>query len=109
MSGVSATASLLVSGGLGVTIGTVATAVIQAMTVRGETKARAADMVADAAGNVTDRVTKLNDRLDAENHQMRTAIILLTDVVDQIIPLVQATPETVAQLKKANNAAKMAV
>jgi hypothetical protein len=40
---------------------------------------------------------------------MRNALMLLTDVVDQIIPLVNAPPSTIADLKKANNAAKLAV
>ena len=102
-------ASYLVTGGVGVTIGTIGAALIQAFTSRSEGRAHAADMVADAAGNLTDRLTRLNDRLDDENKQMRRAIILLTDVVDQIIPLVGAPPETIAQLKKANNSAKLAV
>lgn len=101
--------SALVTGGVGVTLGSIGTAVVQSFTGRSESRAHAADMVADAAGNLADRLSKLNEKLDGENRQMRTAILLLTDVVDQILPLVNAPPQTIAQLKKVNNAAKMAV
>lgn len=101
--------SALVSGGVGVSMGAIGTAVVQSVSGKSESRAHAADMVADAAGNLADRLSKLNEKLDGENRQMRTAILLLTDVVDQILPLVNAPPQTVAQLKKVNNAAKMAV
>ena len=101
--------SALVTGGVGVTLGSIGTAIVQSITGKSESRAHAADMVADAAGNLADRLSKLNEKLDGENRQMRTAILLLTDVVDQILPLVNAPPQTVAQLKKVNNAAKMAV
>lgn len=100
--------ALLVGGG-GVSIGAIATAIVQSMTGKSESRAHAADMVADAAGNLADRLSKLNEKLDGENRQMRTAILLLTDVVDQVSPLINAPPQTIAQLKKVNNAAKMAV
>lgn len=106
---VAQTLGVIITGGLGVTIGSVGAAVIQAFTRRSENRAHAADMVADAAGNLADRLTKLNDELEGENRQMRNALLLLTDVVDQIIPLVNAPPSTIAQLKKANNAAKLSV
>lgn len=99
----------LVTGGVGLSLGAVGTAVIQSMTGKSESRAHAADMVADAAGNLADRLSRLNEKLDGENRQMRTAILLLTDVVDQVSPLINAPPQTIAQLKKVNNAAKMAV
>lgn len=106
---ISQSLTVLITGGLGVTLGSIGAAIIQAITRRSENRAHAADMVADAAGNLADRLSKLNDKLDGENRQMRNAILLLTDVVDQIIPLVSAPPHTIASLKKANNAAKMAI
>lgn len=100
---------VLITGGLGVTLGSIGAAAVQAFTRRSENRAHAADMVADAAGNLADRLSRLNDKLDGDNKQMRNAILLLTEVVDQIIPLVSAPPQTIAHLKKANNAAKMAI
>ncbi len=109
MTGLSETLSVLITGGLGVTLGSIGVAAIQAFTKRNENRAHAADLVSDAAGNLADRLSKLNDKLDGENRQMRMALLMLTDVVDQIIPLVNAPPTVIANLKKANNAAKMAV
>jgi hypothetical protein len=99
----------LITGGVGVSLGAIGTAIVQSMSGKSESRAHAADLVADAAGNLADRLSRLNEKLDGENRQMRTAILLLTDVVDQVTPLVSAPPQTIAQLKKINNAAKMAV
>lgn len=101
--------SSLIVGGLGISIGAIGTAIIQSITGKSETRAHAADMVADAAGNLADRLSKLNDKLDGENRQMRTAILLLTDQVDDCLPFITATPDMIAKLKKANNSAKLAV
>lgn len=90
-------------------LGAIGSEVVRHMTTKKETSAHAIEMMTDAAGNLADRLARLNERLDGENRQLRTAIMLLTDVVDQIIPLVSAPPHVVAELKKANNAAKMAV
>lgn len=87
----------------------VLTPLIQHFSHRSETRAHAADLIAEAAGNMTDRMSKLNEQLDARNRQMRTAIMLLTDAVDQILPFIDASPQIVQQLKKANNAAKTAI
>jgi NAD(P)-dependent dehydrogenase (short-subunit alcohol dehydrogenase family) len=101
--------SALVTGGAGVSVGAIGTAIVQAMSGKNQSRAHAADLVADAAGNLADRLSKLNEKLDGENRQMRTAILLLTDQVDTILPLVNAPPHTIATLKKSNNAAKLAV
>lgn len=106
---VASVASLLVSGGLGAAITAFATPLIQHFSHRSETRAHAADLIAEAAGNVTDRISKLNEQLDARNRQMRTAIMLLTDAVDQVIPSIDSTPSVIEQLKKANKAAKTAI
>jgi hypothetical protein len=99
----------LVTGGAGVSLGAIGTAVVQAVSGKNQSRAQAADLVADAAGNLADRLSKLNEKLDGENRQMRNAILLLTDQVDVILPLVNAPPTTIASLKRVNNAAKMAV
>lgn len=101
--------SLLVAGGAGSGITAIITPLIQHISHRSETRAHAADLIAEAAGNMTDRMSKLNEQLDARNRQMRTSIMLLTDAVDQIIPFIDASPQVVQQLRKANNAAKTAI
>lgn len=99
----------LITGGAGVSLGAIGAAAVQAFSGKNKSRAQAADLVADAAGNLADRLSKLNEKLDGENRQMRTAILLLTDQVDTILPLVNAPPHTIAQVKKANNSAKLAV
>lgn len=105
----SAVAGLLLSGGAGAGITALITPVVQHFSHRSETRAHAADLIAEAAGNMTDRMSKLNEQLDTRNRQMRTSIMILTDAVDQIIPFVDAPPGVVQQLKKANIAAKTAI
>jgi hypothetical protein len=101
--------SLLVSGGAGAAFTAVATPLIQHLSHRSETRAHAADLIADAAGSVADRYSKLNDQLDIRNRQMRTAIMVLTDTVDQIGPYLNAPTSVTQQLKRANHAAKTAI
>jgi hypothetical protein len=109
MSGVDTTLISSLAGIVGAAFGAVGGEIVRHFTTRKETSAHAMEMMTDAAGNLADRLARLNERLDGENRQLRTAIMLLTDVVDQIIPLVSAPHHIVAELKKANNAAKMAV
>jgi len=92
----------LVTGGLGATIGGIVTAGIQVMSRRGESKAVAADLVTKAAVSMV-------DRLDRENKALREAILLLTDVLDEVLPQLQAPDDAVATLKAAKLAAQRAV
>ena len=94
--------SALVSGGLGATIGGILTSVIQTMSRRDESRAAAADLVSKAAGSLV-------ARLDKENKALREAVLLLTDVLDDVLPSLQATPEAIAKLKAAKRAAELAI
>lgn len=109
MSSIGSVVTALVTGGAGVSLGAIGTAVVQAFSGKNQNRAQAADLVADAAGNLADRLSKLNEKLDGENRQLRNAILLLTDQVDTVLPFVTAPPNTIATLKKANNSAKLAV
>lgn len=92
----------LASGGLGAAIGGVLTAIVQAVSRKGESRATAADLVTKAAGTLV-------DRLDRENKQLREAVLLLTDVLDEVLDEIQAPPEAIAKLREAKRAAQQAV
>ena len=92
----------IVTGGLGVTAGSIVTTLLQMWGKKGESRARAADLVTGAAERII-------TRLDRENQEMREAIILLTDVLDQVLPEIHATPATLDKLKRAKQAAQRAV
>ena len=94
----------LISSGFGAGVTGVIVAVIQTTGTRGESRAHAADLVTSAAG-------RLVKRLDEDNVHLREAVLLLTDVLDEVIPLlsVSAPPDVVAKLKRAKRAAEMAV
>lgn len=94
--------SVLVSGGLGAAVGGVLTSIIQSISRRDESRATAADLVTKAAGSLV-------ARLDKENRALREAVLLLTDVLDDVLPSLQATPEAIQKLKAAKRAAELAV
>lgn len=87
---------VLVTGGLGAAIGSIATAVVEATSKRGESRATAADRVSNAAGNLADRLDRMNVQLDKENEQIRAAVIALGDAMEEVIPLL---PDDVAREK----------
>ena len=92
----------LITGGIGAALGGIATAIIQVMSSRGESRANAAAIVTKAAGSMV-------DRLDRENKQLREAILLLTDVLDDIMPVIEAPDDVLHKLKAAKLAAQKAV
>lgn len=95
----------LITGGLGATIGSVFTAVIQIMSKKGESRATAADIVTGASERII-------VRLENENRSMRHAIVLLTEVNDEIVSELRelgAQDGVISKLKQANRAAKMAL
>ena len=92
----------IVAGGGGTLIGSIVTAFIQTLGARGKDRAAAADVSVGAA-------TRMMDRLEKENFQMREAIIALTDVLDELITDVELPAGSRAKLREANNRAKMAM
>jgi hypothetical protein len=99
----------LISGGLGALLASVAVALINAFSKKGESRASAADLVTQAAGGLIDRLEKTNARLDKENKDLRKAFIKLTDVLDEIIEESDIGPNAKRRLHDANNAAKTAI
>jgi formiminotetrahydrofolate cyclodeaminase len=97
----------LVTGGVGAAVGGVGTALIQSVSHKGESRAAAADLVTNAAGNLADRLDKLNTRLECENAQMRKAMVALTEAVEELLPVVTDEP-TRRRVQKAISAARVA-
>jgi hypothetical protein len=90
----------LITGGLGATIGTIITAGIQIFSKRGESRATAADLVSKAAGTIV-------ARLDAENRELREALLLLIEVLDEVTPeLAELRPDISVKLHAARRAAE---
>ena len=86
---------LFTAGGVGAAAGSIGTAIVQSMSSRGEAKAQAADRVTNAAGNLAERLDKMNSSLDerlarseARQTQMRHALAALSDAVEDLLPLV---------------------
>ena len=79
----------LITGGIGATMGTIITAIIQSISKRSESRAIAADRVTNAAGNLADRLDKINGDLESENRHMREALIALAEGIEEMLPLAQ--------------------
>jgi hypothetical protein len=97
----------LITGGLGAAIGSVGTALIQTVSKKGEARATAADLVSSAAGNLADRLDKLNTKLEVENIQMRKALISLCEAVEDMLDSV-GEPEIKTKVQSAINEARIA-
>jgi hypothetical protein len=88
--------------------GTAITSVVNHFSNRTVNKAQASELITDAAQTVTRQFAELNRELGTQVTLMRSAILLLTEIVDQIAPLVEAPEDVVFQLKQANQLAKLA-
>lgn len=107
MSDLSNLVTALITGGLGATVGGIGTAIVQAASHKGESRATAADLVSNAAGNLADRLDKLNAKLETENRQMRKAMVSLTEAIEEMLPVV-TDEATQRRVQKAINQARVA-
>ena len=96
------TVSSLISGGIGAGVTAIVVALIQQVGRRGESRAQAADLITHAA-------TEMVDRLSVDNRELRTAVLLLTDVLDYALPHIDAPPEVLSKLRDAKRAAQKAI
>lgn len=93
--------STVITGGIGAAMGGVLTAIIQVTSRRGESRARAADLVAGAAGGLATQQANTIARLDKENTKLREALTILTEAVEELLPYVQADPEVITRTREA--------
>lgn len=98
----------LLTGGLGATLGSIGTALIQTVSKKGESRATAADMVTNAAGNLADRLDRWNKELREENAQMRKAFGSLCEAVEDILEIIPDEVEKKLKVKKAVEEARIA-
>lgn len=99
----------LITGGLGAALGTIATAVVQILGHKSESRASAADLVTHAAGGLAEQQDKVIDRLTQENQRMRESVWLLSDVIDELIANVELTDAERSKLTAAVRTAKATV
>lgn len=90
-------AAAFCTGGTGV-------AVVNALTGRSGRRAKEASSVADVA----EAVNKMNFELRAEIRLLKTAVIELTDTIDELLPDMSLASEQKARLRLVNNKAKLA-
>lgn len=95
--------------GVGAGLGSIGAAAITSRSGKSEARAHAADLIANAAGSLADRLDKINEHLEGENRHLRQAMALLTDVIEEIVPMLSGPPEALAKIKKAIAAAKLAI
>ena len=101
---------VLVAGGLGSAFGSIVTAIVQVRGKKGESRASAADLIAEAAGGFVDRVTKANEKLEAENAQLREALVRLADAVDMVTDeIVGKAHPAYKSMRSATSAARLAI
>jgi hypothetical protein len=99
--------SAVITGGIGAAAGGVITAIIQVTSRRGESRAKAADLVAGAAGGLATQQANTINRLDKENDQLRAALLSLSITVEDLLPYLQASPEVVSKAREALRAARL--
>ena len=104
------TVTALAYAGVGAGVGTIGASIISSRSGKGESRAHAAEMISAAAGGLTDRMGRLNDKLDTDNRDLRLAVRSLTDVIDLLLPyLTTAPPAVLAKAKKINDRAKQVI
>lgn len=62
----------------------------------------------ETLAELNERLQELNHRLELSNSRMVTAIILLTDIIDSVLPHIHADEQTLEELRAANLAAREA-
>ena len=95
--------------GIGAGLGTIGASIVNSRSGRGEARAHAADMISEAASGLADRQAATSKRLSLENEKMRKAIMMLSDVLDELLPQLSLDKVELTKLKKATIAAKLAV
>lgn len=77
--------SALAYAGVSAALGTIGAAMVQAHSAKGESRAHAADLLADGYGGLTDRLGEDNKRQSTEIKTLRTVLLKLTDATDLLL------------------------
>ena len=109
MASISSAVTALAYAGVGAGVGSIGASIISTRAGKGEARAHAANLISEAASNLAERQAETIDRLSLQNEKMRKSIIMLSDVLDEVIPTLPLSKIEAAKLRKATNAAKMAV
>lgn len=95
--------------GVGAGIGSIGAALVSTRAGKGESRAHAAALISEAAAGLAEKQVEIIDRITQQNEKMREAILLLSDVLDELLPQLPLSKEDFEKLKKANNTAKSAL
>jgi seryl-tRNA synthetase len=98
----------ILAGGGGTIIGSIIMSLIQSISGKRVSRADAADRVTNAAGNLADRMDRMNTALEKENLALRRSVIALSEVVEELIPLIPDQDQRV-RAAKAVKAARLAL
>lgn len=103
--------SALAYAGVGTAMGTLGASIIAARSSRGEQRAHAAELLSNAAGGLADRLSKLNERLDRDNRELREALSGVIEMMELLLPYIakDAPDETLRQAEKITKQAKRAL
>lgn len=85
----------IITGGMFSALGAIGAAIVQTINGRSESRAKAADLIAGAAGSLADRLTKINDQLVADNQTLREVADILVDSVSLLLDHAPEVPESV--------------
>lgn len=106
---ISGAISALAYAGVGAGVGSIGAAIVSTHASKGESRAHAANLISEAAAGLAERQVEIIDRITQQNERMRQAIILLSDVLDELLPQLPLGKADMTKLKKATNAAKAAL
>lgn len=109
MVNVSGAITALAYAGVGAGVGSIGAAIVSTRAGRGESRAHAANLISEAAAGLAERQVEIIDRISGQNEKMRQAIILLSDVLDDLLPQLPLSKTDLTKLKKATNVAKSAL
>lgn len=79
---------------------------MQGLSGRAESRAKAADLIAGAAGGLADRLSALNEKLEADNSRLRSAVLSLVDAVTVVLASADMPDEVASQARRALGEAK---
>ena len=111
MIGLGGAVSALAYAGIGAGLGTVGAAVISSRSGKGESRAHAADLLTNAAGELMDRLSASNKEADETNRNLRTTLQSVTDVLDMLLPYMTGVvpPDVITEARRVLMTGKLAI